>query len=1594
MADGKVIFEIHASAKGVKVVQQQTDKLAKSSDSADKSTKKLTKSRDAYHRREKGAAQISSNSTKNFSKMQQGIDGGGGSGGLVRAYALLAANVFALTAAFGVLSRSAQIDTLTKSMEILSTTGGTYIKTLAMDMREASGGAIDLAQSFRQVSLATSAGLNVKEIEGLTQVAKGAALSLGRDLPDAMDRIFRGAIKLEPEILDEIGLFVRVDEAAEKYARQLGKSASALSQAEKRQGFLNEILDQGTRKFQAYAEEVKPDPYVKIAAALSDVAQSALSMVNKAFGPLIGFLAESKGLLTLVFGAVVFSLLRMAVPAIGQFNQGLAESAKKAADNAKEYSKGISDTTKAQIAEDNKKVKSALKAQQKINRARTPLSLKVGGKKASSKLEADLQNKEIKGEERLEKVKKRIEDLEKKQGLRQRQQIEGYDEELAALKRELAIEKEITDLRTREGKAKTVSDPGTVADKRQQSLDQRAMTTGALASVTGTAETKGMGAAWDELKDKLKNGEKQADGTKKKFKGLNKGMFALRGGFGIAAVGAQGLMMSLGPIMMIIGMVMPLLIGFAKWLGFMSEESKAATESIDKLNQVTDKLGERMKSQTDQMKSGELGFTEQAKAAAAFSKGLQDVATRVKDVGDNLDNFLREGSDLAVGWDSFIGFISFGNWGVQANANLAIVEGAAESLAGSIRAGEEDLVNMFAAQLDGSDEFIAATKAQIAEEEKHKKIMEEIHNEDTKLSRNQIAAINSVAKARELAEKWRNIDPAKADAFERVAQARLEALPEAHRAAANSAGDLAVATLKTSQAQRKLSGDTNDLRDSIEDANLVIDGVASGPMSKYDDQVQGLSSALEGARESMGKFSATFVTTTKIDEMSASFSQLSDKLITTKDDIDTFNEAFAKDLGTNDQNPLASLFTDKEKEILAKGGDAALKVWRKAEQEVKAYQKTLITLKTDQKALNDLIKKFGEVGTINDKLFKDQAKKQTELAQVNLNAANLALANRLRNKQMDEKDLDAMGQKIAGLETEAEKEAALVGTGMTLTEFYGAQADHHAAISARMAEEVASLTESERANIQITKAAQAQVQAKKQLNTALQTEAKLTAQIAQAMMTGSTKLTPQAEAKLSVQAAIDAYNITKEEVTLKMAMLDYEMTIQQVKLEVLAKQANEDFGQRRIVGDDGKVKQEATGLFATLDNAQTTTREALNKTLETADEVLVVAVSNAVSSGFKGGISSGIAATNDAIAAISGNEKLSDDEKKQGARLVQMTALRETTNKLAEDMKKLGPEGEATAAVVQGGLAIIDAYSTLDSVLSATGDNAATFGEKVAAGFEFAAQALGQINNMMAAQSRAAIAVVDKQIEAEKKRDGKSSESINKIKAMEKKKEAMKKKAFEQDKKMKMAQTVASTAAGMIGVFAGVKDPLFSMSLAVAQAAIIGAMGAASLAMIAKTSYQGGGGSIDAPKPQALSIGKRDNKVDVSRGVSGGELAYMRGQRGVGSNANDFRPTGGAYGMRNYAYQGEGIIVGEQGPEVVTPTQPVDVLPMRGTGEHNVNFTINAIDAEGVESVLERQRGNIIGMIRGAANGYGTGFLEEVDTDVVGNLTGASWSKV
>ena len=66
------------------------------------------------------------------------------------------------------------------------------------------------------------------------------------------------------------------------------------------------------------------------------------------------------------------------------------------------------------------------------------------------------------------------------------------------------------------------------------------------------------------------------------------------------------------------------------------------------------------------------------------------------------------------------------------------------------------------------------------------------------------------------------------------------------------------------------------------------------------------------------------------------------------------------------------------------------------------------------------------------------------------------------------------------------------------------------------------------------------------------------------------------------------------------------------------------------------------------------------------------------------------------------------------------------------------------------------------------------------------------------------------------------------------------------------------------------------------------------------------------------------------------------------------------------------------------PETPGNIIPsgqgMGGTT--NVNFSIQAVDASGVEDLLLNQRGNLIGMMREAANSYGQDFMEGIDTAV------------
>jgi hypothetical protein len=245
-------------------------------------------------------------------------------------------------------------------------------------------------------------------------------------------------------------------------------------------------------------------------------------------------------------------------------------------------------------------------------------------------------------------------------------------------------------------------------------------------------------------------------------------------------------------------------------------------------------------------------------------------------------------------------------------------------------------------------------------------------------------------------------------------------------------------------------------------------------------------------------------------------------------------------------------------------------------------------------------------------------------------------------------------------------------------------------------------------------------------------------------------------------------------------------------------------------------ESERTRLLEGLNTAQTNAKNNVDKAVNLAASNFEVKILEGfkkgidqVSSGdFTGGLQTAITAATSAEGqggtGITGQEGL------------QLAAV--AAEGFKETLMSLGPQGEATMAAIEGALA-------LSSAFTAFGESA-NMSDKLAA----VGSAIGAISQIMAANSKAQIANIDQQIEAEKRRDGQSVQSLARIQAMEKKKDAIARKSFETNKKLQIAQTIVNTASAAIKAYTDLPFPAN-----VALSALITAIGAKQLAIISKT---------------------------------------------------------------------------------------------------------------------------------------------------------------
>ena len=320
-------------------------------------------------------------SGRDFAKQSRELDG------LVRLYAVYAANIFAAGAAFRALSEAMNTTNMIQGLNQLGAASGVAMGGLAKRFSEASGGAISLRESMEATAKAVSSGLSQAQFLKLGDVAKKASQALGVNMSDAVSRLTRGITKLEPELLDELGIFTKVGKATEDYARAIGKPVSALTDFEKRQAFANAVLEEGARKFGQI--EIPTNPYDKLLATLKNVAQAGLEIVNNVLGPFAKLLSNNTGLLVGVIGLIGAKIVKDALPAIGQWRSGLKDAAdearKRSSDIAASFGEGFVDRTNAafkvpELQANLKKSEEAYRASRvKMAQMDTDLSKKLRG---------------------------------------------------------------------------------------------------------------------------------------------------------------------------------------------------------------------------------------------------------------------------------------------------------------------------------------------------------------------------------------------------------------------------------------------------------------------------------------------------------------------------------------------------------------------------------------------------------------------------------------------------------------------------------------------------------------------------------------------------------------------------------------------------------------------------------------------------------------------------------------------------------------------------------------------------------------------------------------------------------------------------------------------------------------------------------------------------------------------------------------------------------------------------------------------------------------------------------------------------------------
>ena len=191
--------------------------------------------------------------------------------------------------------QSAKLQNMETAFNSLSG-GAVKAEESLLKLTDATNGTMSNFDLFQQANNAMILGVtkNSDEMSEMFDMAQRLGRALGKDTKESVESLITGIGRQSRLMLDNIGIIVKADEAYKSYADKLGVSVDKLTDAEKKQAFMNATLESAREKLKSLPQETltTQEQFDKFKASSSNLAAVIGDRLNPSLGESSSFLTN------------------------------------------------------------------------------------------------------------------------------------------------------------------------------------------------------------------------------------------------------------------------------------------------------------------------------------------------------------------------------------------------------------------------------------------------------------------------------------------------------------------------------------------------------------------------------------------------------------------------------------------------------------------------------------------------------------------------------------------------------------------------------------------------------------------------------------------------------------------------------------------------------------------------------------------------------------------------------------------------------------------------------------------------------------------------------------------------------------------------------------------------------------------------------------------------------------------------------------------------------------------------------------------------------------------------------------------------------